>query len=318
MVRTHRSTSPPSVPMLDSERTWYFEALTRNVYQAIAVKSTLYSGQTQYQKVMLLDTEQFGRVLVLDGKTQSSELDEPIYHDALVHPAMLTHPNPKRVFVAGGGEGATLREVLNHTTVESATMVDIDGEVVDLCRRLMPSYGRGAFEDPRTTLHLTDAYGFLAESTEPFDTMILDLPDPLDGGPAYKLFTKEFYSLVHDKLTEHGTVGLQTGSTWPGTTYAMASVHATLASVFPFVRSYRIEIPVYGGTWAFAVASKGEDPAAMSADELDRRIAQRIKTTPTTYDGMTHNGMMSLPKNTRDAMAREGRIITEAEPLLVT
>ena len=143
----------------DSGRSWYSEPLTPYLFQTCSVRATLYEGRTAYQRVQLLDSDAFGKMLVLDGKTQSSALDEAIYHDALVHPAMLLHPHPLRVFIAGGGEGATLREVLAHHTVERAVMVDIDGEVVELCKRHLPSFSQGAFEDPRAELHLADAAG---------------------------------------------------------------------------------------------------------------------------------------------------------------
>ena len=143
--------------MEQSSRTWFQEYLTPNLVQYVGVRERLFAGRTRYQQVEVLDTLDFGRTLILDGKTQSSEADEFVYHEALVHPAMVTHPNPESVFIAGGGEGATLREALAHGSVKSAVMVDLDGEIVDICRRFLPNHHRGAFDDPRVELHFADA-----------------------------------------------------------------------------------------------------------------------------------------------------------------
>src|SRR3972149_10077921 len=137
-----------------------------------SIKERIYSGRSKFQSVDIINTGSFGICLVLDGKIQSSEADEFIYHEALVHPAMLTHPHPEKVFIAGGGEGATLREVLAHKTVKRAVMVDIDEEVTAISRKYLPDHARGAFEDPRTHLHYTDARQHLENSPDRYDIII--------------------------------------------------------------------------------------------------------------------------------------------------
>ena len=115
------------------------------------LKSVIYNGRTAFQNVLIADTYNYGRALMLDGAIQSSEDDETLYHEILVQPAMLRHPDPRDVLIIGGGEGATLREVLVHRSVKSATMVDLDREVVELCREHLPTWHRGAMDDPRQT-----------------------------------------------------------------------------------------------------------------------------------------------------------------------
>src|SRR4030042_686838 len=139
------------------KRKWLYDEVSPNLTQLHRIKKVIYSGRTKFQAVEIVDTRSFGICLVLDGKIQSSELDEFIYHEALVHPAMLSHARPETVFIAGGGEGATLREVLAHKTVKKAVMVDIDEELVKLCRRFLPSWHQKAFDDHRTELHFSDA-----------------------------------------------------------------------------------------------------------------------------------------------------------------
>ena len=123
----------------------------------LQVRKVHYSGQTDYQNVEVLESDTFGRALALDGKTQSTERDEFVYHEALVHPAMLAHPGPRSVFIGGGGEGGTLRETLAHRSVEQVVMLDLDRRVVELCREFLPHHSEGSFEDPRVTLIHQDA-----------------------------------------------------------------------------------------------------------------------------------------------------------------
>ncbi|MDP6783722.1 MAG: spermidine synthase, partial [Dehalococcoidia bacterium] len=145
----------------ESDR-WLNENITPAIVQRTRVEAALYRGRSAYQSIEVLELAEFGRSLILDGKTQSTEEDEFVYHEALVHPALVAHHSPRRVFIAGGGEGATLREVLRHRTVRQAVMVDIDREVVEICRRLLPKHHQGSFEDPRTQLLFEDAYNYLA------------------------------------------------------------------------------------------------------------------------------------------------------------
>ena len=147
----------------------------------------------------------------MDGKTQSTERDEHIYHESLVHPAMLSHPNPRTVFIGGGGEGGTLREALSHRSVERAVMIDLDREVVELCRTYLPRHHQGSFDDPRVELLHQDAREYLANSRETFDVMVMDLVDPLEGGTAYLLYTTEYYDIIKARLGPQGVMVTQSG-----------------------------------------------------------------------------------------------------------
>ena len=137
---------------MDSSGKWLLESVYPDLNVMLKITEVFYSGNTEFQQVEIVESELFGRSLVLDGKTQSTERDEHIYHESLVHPAMAIHENPKQVFIAGGGEGGTLREVLSHRSVEKAVMVDLDPDVVNLCRQYLPKHHQGSFEDQRTTL----------------------------------------------------------------------------------------------------------------------------------------------------------------------
>ncbi len=296
-------------------KNWFWEFVTPHLVQQFSISDILYSGETEFQSVQVVDTPGFGRCLILDDKIQCSERDEFIYHEALVHPPMITHPNPETVFIAGGGEGATLREVLAHSTVKRVVMVDIDGEVVDICRRLLPSLSEGAFEDSRVELLHADALKYLEETEEKFDVIIIDLTEPLEEGPAYLCYTREFYQSVKDRLTPDGLMALQSGSTSMIISLGFIAVANTLATAFHVVAPYQAEIPSFGGTWGFGAASQSLDPRALSPEEIDHRLASRVSRSLRFYDGLTHRGIFAIPKYIRDEMAREKRIITKDQPL---
>ena len=299
--------------MTDIPTSWFMEFVTPDLIQQFSVEAMPYSGKTRFQSVKVIDTSSFGRCLVLDDKVQSSQRDEFIYHEALVHPAMLAHPNPRKVFIGGGGEGATLREVLAYDSVERVVMIDIDEEVIAICKEYLGDWHQGSFEDSRLELLHQDARKYLAETDETFDVIILDLAEPLEEGPAYLLFTREFYQIVKDRLAEGGLVSVQAGSTTMMVTLTFIAVNNTMREVFPCVYPSLAEVPSFGGTWGFALASKG--PVDLTAEEVDGRIASRLKKELRFYDGVAHRGMFSLPKYLRREIETEKRIITDGHPL---
>jgi spermidine synthase len=299
---------------IDPDR-WLSEKISNNLVHRHRLEEVLYDGKTQYQSARVVRCTSLGVCLVLDGKLQSSERDEFIYHEALVHPAMIAHPRPETVFIAGGGEGATLREVLSHKTVKKAVMVEIDGEVTALSQKYLPGLSRGAFKDKRTRLHHTDAREFLAKSKEKFDVIIIDLPDPIEEGPAYRLFTREFYRIVLERLTENGLIAVQAGSASLTELLNLTAVNNTLQSVFPIVVAYVVNVPSYGGPWGLCIASRKKDPSLLSPEEVNLRIAARSLKGLKLYDGLAHRGMFSLPMYLRDALSKQRRIITDKNPL---
>jgi spermidine synthase len=294
---------------------WFRDKINQNLMQLHAISNVLYSGRTKFQSIEILRSPSFGKLLVLDSKIQSAEIDEFVYHEALVHPAMLAHPKPENIFIAGGGEGATLREVLRHPGVKKTVMVDIDPDVIDICRKFLPDYHAGAFDDKRSHIYNTDARKWLAQSKDKFDAIIIDLTEPVEAGPAYLLYTREFYQIVAGKLTENGLISVQSGSTSFVELASIKAVARTLRSIFPIVRIYQADIPAFGGPWGFCVASMKIDPTKLSAREIDNRIKERGLNSLRFYDGTAHQGMFTFPKHMRKALSRGGRLITDARPL---
>jgi len=294
---------------------WFSDYISPDLTMLHSIKERIYSGRSKFQSIEIVNTGSFGVCLVLDGKIQSSEADEFIYHEALVHPAMLTHPRPERVFIAGGGEGATLREVLAHKTVKRAVMVDIDEEVVSLCRRLLPSWHQKAFDDPRVELHFVDARKYLEKSTEEFDVIIIDLVDPLEHGPARLLYTREFYQIVEQKLGPAGIMSVQAESAEWTSLDNFTAITSTLRNVFPIAHPYQVHVPSFLGLWGFVAASQSLDPCELTPEEIDNRISTRISKKLKSYDGLTHQAMFTIPKHIRQQLAVSTRIITDKQPI---
>jgi spermidine synthase len=295
----------------------FFETTTPVEGHMHAILRTLVSAQTKYQQMEILELADYGKCLVLDGRIQSSQADEFIYHEALVQPGLLAHPRPERGMVIGGGEGATLREILRHKSIRRALMVDIDQEVVEQCKRHLPEMHQGAFDDPRTEVRHEDARAFLEQTSERFDLIVVDLTEPLEEGPACLLFTREFYSLIRDRLTPEGVMTMQAGMTKVGELDFFTAICRTLREVFPIVAPYQTFISCFGTPWGFVLASKGPDPRAHTADTVDRLIATRILGELGYWDGRTHTHAFALPKHIRHALEKQDRVITDKRPLVI-
>jgi len=296
---------------------WFHDYVNPDITISHRIKEVIYSGQTKFQSIAIIDNDSFGKCLVLDGKIQSSEVDEFIYHEALVHPAMVTHPNPEKVFIAGGGEGATLREVLAHNTVKKAVMVDIDEEVVNICRHFLPSWHQNSFDDPRAELHFADARAYLEKNDAKLDVIIIDLPDPLEKGPARLLYTREFYELVKQRLQPDGIISVQAESANWTQIANFVDIVNTLANVFPVVRPYQAHVPSFNSLWGFATASQKLDPQKLTPEEIDLKISTRISRQLKSYDGLTHQAMFTIPKHLRLKLSEIEKVITDKEPISI-
>ncbi len=284
------------------------------------VESVLAEAKTPYQFMQIVESTFYGKMLIIDGDVQSSVKDEYIYHEALVHPAMLLHPNPKKVFIFGGGEGATLREVLKHNSVEKAIMIDIDEQEISLNKKFLTEWHRDAFDNPKASVLNTDARQFIEKSvsSNSSEVIISDLTEPFDAGPSYKLFTKEFFELLFDRLTADGIFVLQ-ASMLRNVTFRMhRAIRNTLSKVFPIVCSYYVYVPSFDTTWSFVLASKQYDPKALSPEKVDSLIQQRINGELRFYDGEAHTRMFSLPKDIKRILSEDTEeIITDSKPLVL-
>jgi spermidine synthase len=259
--------------------------------QVAQVRDVLYDGISAFQHLQVLDTVPFRRMLVLDDATQTSEADEYIYHEMLVHVPMMAHPDPKRVLVIGGGDGGALRRVLEYP-VTKATMVEIDGEVVRVSRDLLPEIAGDAFERPNAELIIGDGVKYLRETEEQFDVILVDSTDPV--GPAVDLFGESFYRDARRALGDTGIIVTQSGSPLVMLDELQDAV-ALMRRVFPVVKTYLCNIPLYPGVlWSFTAASMTLDPSAVNPATIAARL--QANGYPTGwYTPAIHQAAFALP-----------------------
>ncbi|MEY2859288.1 MAG: hypothetical protein RLZZ74_3601, partial [Cyanobacteriota bacterium] len=282
---------------------WINEYITPWDIYTHGVTKILAHCQTQFQEMYIVETGAFGKGLVLDGKWQSCTVDEFIYHEALVHPPLIAHQNPKRVLVLGGGEGATIREILRWNCVEEVTMIDIDGEVVEACKQHLPEMHQNAFDDPRVKLMIADALEVLDTTTETWDIIISDLSDPIESGPSFALFTKEYITKLKRVLNPGGYVMVQAGPISPPEVKDHARLVNTLKAVFNNVTSLSAPTPSYGRAWGFAMCSESAIALQPSPADVDQLLQTKTIGGYRFIDGISLLGIMQTPLYIRQAIA---------------
>lgn len=294
---------------------WISEYISPYDQYLHGVKRILVSARTEFQEMLIVETGVYGKALVLDGLWQSCTGEEFIYHEPLVHVGCVTHGGPRRVLVLGGGEGATIREALKWNTVAQCTMVDIDGAVVEACREHLPEMHQGAFDDPRTELVIGDALEYLDDSPAQWDLVISDLSDPIEEGPSFALFTKEYFEKVYRVLSDGGVFVLQAGPVSPPEVHRHAKLNRTVAAVFGHAVSFATMTATYGSPWGFVIARKGEPvDDRPSPEDVDALLATRTSGHFRMFDGKAMLGLLCTPKHIRDEIAKGQGVYTQAEP----
>lgn len=254
--------------------TWFDEALHGEILDAgftqrLQISTIVYRGRTKFQDVLIFDTPHFGRVLALDGIVQTTERDEFAYHEMLVHVPVISHGYVRSVLIVGGGDGGCLRETLRHQSVETACMVELDAEVVSLCREHLPGLSVGAFDDPRTELVIGDGCAFVRETDVRFDVIIVDSTDPIGQGEV--LFSEEFYKNCKRCLTPGGILVTQSGVPVMQPE-ELSECSKLLAKVFADTTAYLIAVPTYiGGYMALSWASDNPSLRQYSREVLQSR-----------------------------------------------
>ncbi|HUW22424.1 MAG TPA: polyamine aminopropyltransferase [bacterium] len=281
------------------KETWFYESLFPSVRLGLKVKGTLVSNKSPYQKINILDTYEFGKVLVLDGVVQTTERDEFIYHEMLTHLPMLSHPHPERVLIIGGGDGGILREVLKYP-VKEVSLVEIDKKVIEFSKSYLSAICKNSFNDRRANIIIDDGVNFVKERKRKFDVIIVDSSDPI--GPAKVLFSSKFYRDTFNTLSHNnGTFAQQTGSPFLQRE-ELPYVYRRLKKIFPFVSTFSTAVPTYiGGLFSFVFASKGIDPLKIRLWEIEKRYRKlRLKTR--YYNPEIHHSSFTLPTYIKEAV----------------
>ncbi|SNZ10300.1 spermidine synthase [Persephonella hydrogeniphila] len=250
---------------------WFTEHWTENV--GLTVKANEVKRiKSKYQEILVLDTPEFGKMLVLDGLVQTTERDEFIYHEMLAHPAMVMHSNPERVLVIGGGDGGTVREILKHKSVKEVHLCEIDEEVIIVSEKYFPSISE-KLRDPKVKIFIEDGNSFLEERKDYYDVIIMDSSDPV--GASEVLFKKEFYEKVKSSLRKNGIMVAQTESPILQEKY-FSRAFGEIRKVFRNVGVYLAYVPTYpSGMWSFTIASDFVDVKDTS---VNREKVKELKT----------------------------------------
>ena len=238
---------------------WFSEMHSPHVKLDIQLERHLFSGQSEFQRVDIYETKEFGRLLILNGLAMLSEKDEFVYHDMLVHVPMAINLDMERVLVIGAGDGGIVRELVRYEGIKHIDMVEIDKMVVDACREFLPLTA-SKLDDARLKLHYEDGLKFVRQKTDEYDLIIVDSTDPL--GPGEGLFTKEFYGNCYNALTKNGIMVNQMGGTvYEDDIMVMQRSYRRIKSTFPVAACYQAHVPSYpGGFWLLGYGSKGLDP----------------------------------------------------------
>ncbi len=234
---------------------WFSEMHTPNVKLSIRVDKQVYSGQSEYQRIDVFDSPEFGRFLVLDGYMMLTQKDEFIYHEMITHVPLAVHPRAKDILVIGGGDGGVVRELVKYDDIESIDLVEIDEEVTRVCKEYLP-FTACSFDDPRVHLHFEDGLKFVRSVKDKYDLIIVDSTDPF--GPGEGLFTREFYGNCYKALHEDGIMVNQHESPfYTEDAIACQRAHKRIVESFPKAKVYQAHIPSYpSGHWLFGFASK--------------------------------------------------------------
>ena len=258
-----------------------------------SIKGVLLDESTEYQHMQIVDTIAYGRMLLLDGIVQTTEKDEFFYHEMMVHPAALTHPDPRNALIIGGGDGGILREVLKYNTIENCTIVEIDPNVVELCKKYLPGISRNAFDDSRTDLVIADGAQFIKETDIRYDLVIIDSPDPT--GPATILFAESFYSDIHKVMAKHGIMVRQTGSVHLQIDEQKIAC-TLLRNIFRISSLFVYTVPTYvGGLFSSMFCSDEISPLDIMEAELEQKKNKNgIETL--YYNPAIHRGAFQIPQ----------------------
>jgi spermidine synthase len=284
-----------SVQLLDEEawmNDWVKEKLHVGYGQSFLPKNLVYSNDSEFQRIDIIDTDLWGRVMLLDGIVQTTEKDEFIYHEMFAHVPMFAHAEVSTVLIVGGGDGGLLREVLKHKSVTKVVLVEIDKAVIDLCSQYFPGHSLNSWQDPRVEVVIADGKDYIATTELTFDLILSDSTDPI--GPGEVLFTSDFYYQAISKLTDKGILVTQNGVSFLQTG-ELEQTYVRMKQYAKYNGFYHANVPTYiGGNMSFAWASNGIDCSSLLHDVIATRLnASDIATS--YYNAQIHSASFAQP-----------------------
>ncbi|MFZ7101715.1 MAG: polyamine aminopropyltransferase [Peptococcaceae bacterium] len=244
---------------------WFTELQSKNLAISLRIKETLHHEETEFQEISMVDTYEYGRMLLLDGIIMTTSKDEFVYHEMISMPALNTHPKPQKVLVVGGGDGGAIREITKHPEVEKAVLCEIDGKVIEVSKKFLPEISR-ALDNPKVEVLVADGIKHIQESKDTYDVILVDSTDPI--GPAVGLFAKDFYQGIYEALKEDGLFVAQTESPWVNEEL-IKRVYKDIKDIFPITKLFLANVPTYpSGLWSFTMGSKKYDPVAIDKNSI--------------------------------------------------
>lgn len=276
------------------------------------VNKRLHSCKTKFQDLELVDTDEFGRVLILDGITQVAQTSEFQYHEPMVHPAMCSHPKPKNILVIGAGDGGIIREVLKYPCVKSVVLAELDEGVIAFSKKYLPSIHNGAFSDPRLSIHIVDGRKYVEEHPGCFDVVIMDMTDPF--GPSKYLYTKDFFAAVKRSFTDSRGIFCMHTESPIARPKTFACIQHTLQSVFKNTHPIYSYIQMYATLWSITVASEGSDTAALTPAAIDRKLSAYQISDLKFYNGTIHQAAQAPWPFITTILAKKCRVLTDRHP----
>lgn len=275
---------------------WFTETVNDTVGNTIKIKKRIFSGRSDFQKIEVLDAYHYGRTLILEGSVQLTEKDEFTYHEMISHVPLFTHPHPAHVLVIGGGDGGTIREVMKHSTVTRAKLVEIDPLVIEKSKQFLP-FVSCEMDNPRVEVAIQDGIQYVKPYTGIFDVILIDSTDPV--GPAMGLYQKEFFQDVHKALKDDGIMVAQSESPFFDQ-QIVRELYTTLKPLFPIRKMYLAPVPSYpSGLWSFVFCSKKYDPILDNRCEDLRRLNLNMRY----YNEAVHQAAFAIPNFIQELIA---------------
>jgi len=279
---------------------WFDDKYDEYSINRIRIADKIFEAKSKFQSIKVFNTPIFGKMLVVDDDVQSTQADEFVYHESLIHPTLILHPNPKKVLILGAGEAATGREAVKHNVVESVTAIDIDKEVMDIVKKELVEWHQNVFDNPKYNLIIDDAKHFIETTNEKFDVVISDLTDPVRDSPVCPFYKEKFYKKVKQKMNKNGIFATQAHDIGSLRWKLHFDTVKELKKVFKHVRSYSVYIDSFKTNWGFIIASDN----SIEFGDINKILADHGVSGLKHYDQESHTRAFSLPKYIREKLKK--------------
>ncbi|MGB9759448.1 MAG: fused MFS/spermidine synthase [Thermoproteota archaeon] len=290
---------------------YYLTPTSDNFFQLIPLKRVLYSKESKYQKIEVIETNK-GIALILDGLVQIHEDDEYIYHESLIHPTLISVDHPRSALIVGGGDGCAARELLKDVDIREITLVDLDKDVIEVSKKFLKKINEGSLENKKVKIVVGDGRKFLEKTRNKYDIIVIDATDPIPSGPSLLLYSRQFYEVVKSKLEDGGAFVTQ-ATVFGSNQYTR--IYSTIKKVFGNAVCSHSFVKSFGDDWGFVMATKNGKNATREKDEVELWIKSKLRKTPKYLNGETYIANFSIPNEIRKKIEKGSKIIEDSEAL---